>query len=474
MNTTLFAQGDKRFLSAPECVGIVSRIRQAATGGGETSVSILSQWEGDVRWARNRVNLSADRRKTSVEITRVIEGAWGGPMSCNQIDDGSLHSAVRAAERAVAYRNTQPRDVEDPPAAHTYLKTPIWSDATFAQPAEDRGRIAVAAMTKAEAAGMRSAGYLRLAAEGRAITRVAAEPVLYYPRSYAECSITVRDPTGTGSGWAGMSSYDWARVDAASIAEVALDKCLRSRNPVALEPGRYTAILEPQAVYPIVSALYPMLRSKDWAEQPGQPRSAFYQGPRQTKYNDIPVPYHVSKIGLRLFDERISLSQDPMNPAVGTPPFDGPDDPYRPLTLVENGVLTHLGTNRSYALDNYNAHEGLPFSGSFQMTGGTTSLDEMIATTKRGIIVTRLSSIAILDDLSLLMSAYTRDGLWLIENGKISHPIKNFRVLTSPFFALNNVEQLGTPVPVFSPSLPAVLPALKVRDFNFNSLADAV
>ena len=98
----------------------------------------------------------------------------------------------------------------------------------------------------------------------------------------------------------------------------------------------------------------------------------------------------------------------------------------------------------------------------------------MIATTKRGLLVSRFFGITLLDWHSLLFTGVTRDGLWLIEHGKISKPVKNFRFTESPFFIFNNVEQLGTPVPVYSPGYPAIVPPMKVRDFSFTSLTDAV
>jgi predicted Zn-dependent protease len=108
------------------------------------------------------------------------------------------------------------------------------------------------------------------------------------------------------------------------------------------------------------------------------------------------------------------------------------------------------------------------------MSGGTTTIDEMIATTKRGFRVTRFSNVGVLDPNSLLCSGYTRDGLWLIENGKISKPVKNFRFTESPLFMLNNVDALGVPQRVFHPSAPAIVPPIKARDFSFTSLSEAI
>jgi predicted Zn-dependent protease len=101
-------------------------------------------------------------------------------------------------------------------------------------------------------------------------------------------------------------------------------------------------------------------------------------------------------------------------------------------------------------------------------------MEEMIRTTRRGLLVTRFSGVMLMDLRTLLLSGFTRDGLWLIENGTISKAVKNFRFAESPLFVLNSLEQLGTPVPVFSPGTPAVVPPLKARDFSFTSMIDAV
>ena len=100
-------------------------------------------------------------------------------------------------------------------------------------------------------------------------------------------------------------------------------------------------------------------------------------------------------------------------------------------------------------------------------------MDEMIATTRRGILVTRFTNLQQMHEPSMLLSGFTSDGLWLIEDGKVSKAIKNFRFTDSPLFVFNNVAQLGTPVPVFSPGRPAIVPPIKVNDFNFSSLSDA-
>jgi predicted Zn-dependent protease len=163
-----------------------------------------------------------------------------------------------------------------------------------------------------------------------------------------------------------------------------------------------------------------------------------------------------------------------MDPDLGFPPFSGSGNVYHAATWIDRGVLKELSYFRPYGIRELGKNSGLPNSTAFRISGGTATIDEMIATTKRGIRVTRFSNVGCVDLKSLLCTGYTRDGTWLIENGKISKPIKNFRFTESPLFVLNNVDALGVPQRVFHPGAPVVVPAIKAHDFSFTSLSEAV
>jgi len=256
-----------------------------------------------------------------------------------------------------------------------------------------------------------------------------------------------------------------------------------SRNPVRLEPGRYTTILEPQAVGDLVASLFsPQVMDRQWSEK-GDPQG-LNDSPYIRPESDSPfnAKQGYSKLGQKVIDERLTVATDPMDPDLGFPPFKE-WQVYHPVTWIQDGVLKELPYSRSYAVKKLSLDTGgIPlfgttWTGAFHMSvrGETATVEEMIATTKRGVLVTRFSGIGLPIDLkSLLLSGYTRDGTWLVENGKISHPIKNFRFTESPFFALNSIEQIGMPQRIFHPGIPIVVPPLKVRDFSFTSLSDAV
>jgi predicted Zn-dependent protease len=227
---------------------------------------------------------------------------------------------------------------------------------------------------------------------------------------------------------------------------------------VAVEPGRYTAILEPQAVCDLCWHIVDYLDRK-YAE---------------AGHGPFAVPKGNSRIGEAVTDERISISADPMDPDLGFPPFSLFGAVYHPVTWIDRGVLKELAYPREYGIKQLGKNSGLPNSRAFRMSGGTATIEDMIASTKRGLWVTRFSGVSVIDEASLLCTGYTRDGLWLIENGKVTKAVKNFRFTESPMFVLNNVEALGVPQRVFHPGSPVVVPPIKVRDFSFTSLSEAI
>jgi predicted Zn-dependent protease len=376
----------------------------------------------------------------------------------------------------------RPRPGLPPQPKGSWLKTAIWSDSTYKVSPEARGELARTLIEPAEAKGFLSAGYIETHA-GTSMRVSSDRPagpytiidVPYTQWSQAQCSMTVRDQQGTGSGWAGLSSYDWQSIDAIGLGARALQKCDASRNPVVLEPGRYTVILEAQAVADLMQIV---AASMDRSVAEGG------QGPWTLAQDEaVRIGGNAiwrTKLGLKVIDERITIDHDPADPRLGILPQSW----MEPVTFFDKGVLKSLEYTRDYALASLGTNAERRGMVGYRMSGGTTSVDEMIATTQRGLLVTRFTDIRGLDGTSLLSTGLTRDGLWLIEHGKISKAVKNLRFTESPLFVLNSIEQLGVPVPVFRPVrnayeqgiplTPAIVPPLKARDFSFTSTIDAI
>ncbi len=449
-----------RFLSKDECFEIAMTLTAKANGGGVVNVGLESVWSGSVRWARNQISSNSDVRRNTVTITRIKNFAEG-ESSTNEISEWHLESTLRRAERLMQLEKETAGSELIAPYIEPYQEPTLWFDHTYDLSGEARAGVVRRVVKSAEAAGMLAAGYIQVSAHGRAAMQEGIAP-LYYPFTRAQYSITVRDPDGTGSGWAGVDGNDWAKIDVDTLSAIAIDKCLRSRNPVAVEPGRYTAILEPQAVNDLFEPimLYAMDRTRNEDSRGGPP---FWLRANQ------------SKIGLQVIDPRLSVSVDPMDPDIGFPPFEPDGRVYNPVTWIEKGVLTQLAHDRRYAIQKLGRNASRENSLAYKIiSDGTATVESMTETTKRGLLVTRFTNIELLDASSMLLSGTTGDGLWLIENGKISKAVKNFRITESPVIMLNNVLEIGAAQRVFREVAPACVPALKVQDFSFTSISDAV
>jgi len=268
----------------------------------------------------------------------------------------------------------------------------------------------------------------------------------------------VRTTDGTGSGWAAADHPDWGQIDFAAVSRRAIDKARLSRNPVPIEPGKYTVILEPQAVGDLVQlvAFYADARSSDEGRSPFSKQGGG------------------NKIGEKIADPRVTLFSDPRDPQLLAQPFDGNGMPISRQVWIENGVLKQLYYSRFWAKKQGKTATGFPTS--IKLAGGTLSVDDMIRSTERGVLVTRLWYLREVDPRTILYTGLTRDGTFLIENGKISKAIRNMRFNESPLFMLNNLEALGRPERLAGTEAggSVVMPALKVRDFTFTSLSEAV
>lgn len=486
-----------RFLSESDCRDIAERLQRLARGGGYTLVSVVSCWRGNVRWARNQITTSGEDRDHHIVVSRSIRGAGNMGIELNELTDTALVAALRRAERIA------PQVPEEPDAdlATHYHSEPfqapqLFFESTYQLDAAQRAAAAQRLIRAASAQGMLSAGYIEVTARSQALI-TSWGLTQYFPYTWAQTSMTVRDPKGMGSGWAGVDWPDWRKIDAEHLAGVALDRCLQSRNPVAVEPGRYMAILEPQAVCDFVGQM--MFNFSTWESAAQNERDPFHvRGDLDDPFTGPAEPrFGTTLIGQKVVDDRITISADPLDPELGFAPF-GPlrwpadlvGDPriqdvevYHPATWIEKGVLVNLAADRRYRMQRMGRPTGLPNSGAFRMSGGDTSIEEMVRTTARGLLVTRFDQVALQDGKSMLYRGYTRDGLWLIENGKISKSVKNMVFTESVLFALNNVEQLGPPQRAFHPPSaldpwatpqPVIVPALKIRDFSFTALSGAV
>jgi predicted Zn-dependent protease len=422
----------------------------------EISVNVNSGYQADVRFAANQMSTSGG----VVNGTIGVQSAFGKKHAVAVTNDMSDESLRRTVEQSEALAKLSPDDPETMPGLgpQTYLPVNGYFDSTANITPEERARAALTALEPARRAGdLKAAGFIVVNSGSNALGN--SKGLFAYNRSTnANYTLTVRTEDGTGSGWAGAEHPDWRQLDFSGMSTRAIEKARLSRNPVAIEPGRYTVILEPQAVGDLVQLMAFALAARSADEG----RSAFA---KQGGGN---------KIGEKIVDSRVTIVSDPQDPQLLSQPYDGQGLPLSRQVWIENGVLKQLFYSRFWAQKQGKQATGFP--SSIKMEGGTTSIDDMIKSTPRGVLVTRLWYLRQVDPRTILFTGLTRDGTFLIENGKISKAIKNFRFNESPLFLLSNLEAIGPAVRIGGSEGggPVVMPTIKAKDYNFTSLSDAV
>ncbi|MDQ6830902.1 MAG: TldD/PmbA family protein, partial [Gemmatimonadota bacterium] len=385
-------------------------------------------------------------------------GAKHAVVTSNDVSDASIARLVTQSE---ALAKLAPDDPENLPelGPQKYDTVPAFFESTAHLTAADRAQAALTALEPARtAADINAAGYIVTGATSSALGNKGGL-FAYHRNTSANYTLTVRTNDGTGSGWAGADNQDWSKLDVRAISGRAIEKAKTSRNSSAIEPGRYTVILEPQAVGDLVQLLlgYIDARSAD------EGRSPFVK------------PGGGNKVGEKVIDERLTIFSDPRDPQLLGQPYSGDGLPLGRQVWFENGVLKQLSYTRYWAAKQKKAPTGL--ASTIKMVGaGATSVEAMIASTPRGVLVTRLWYLRAVDPRTILFTGLTRDGTFLIENGKITKAIRNFRFNESPLFMLNNLEAVAEPVRLAGTEAggDVAMPAVKVRDFNFTSLSEAV
>jgi predicted Zn-dependent protease len=446
-----------RTLGREECQALAKRALSFATAD-ETRITINSGGRGNTRFAVNQISTGGDNYDATIAVRSAV-GKRSAVVNTNKLDDASLEAAVRLSERLA---KLSPEDPESMPelGPQSYVDGKGWSETTASLDPSARANAARSITEPARAAGLVSTGYLETQAGATAIAN--SKGLFAYGRQTAlSLTTTVRTEDGTGSGWAGATSHDFAKLDPKALGERAIDKARRSVNPVGIEPGRYTVILEPTAVGNLIQFITFAMNARNADEG----RSFFSK------------PGGGNKIGMKVVDERVTITSDPLDPEAYANTFAGDGQPLMKTTWIENGVVKNLSYDRFWA--EKQGRQALPTSGTVRMSGGNSTMDEMIASTERGIIVTRFWYLRPVDPRTILFTGLTRDGTFLIERGKVTRAIKNFRFNESPIFMLNNLDAMGLPVRVSAseaggPGLAIVVPPIKVRDFNFTSLSDAV
>ncbi|MCC6731259.1 MAG: TldD/PmbA family protein [Chthonomonadales bacterium] len=426
-------------MTEAEARAILERALAHATA--DSTEAMLSGYaEASTRFANNAITQNVAKTNARLTVRSAFENRVG-TVTVNSFDDDRLRDAVRRAEEIA--RQAAPDTEHMPPVEPTaYAQVVAWDEAAAAATAEDRAAVVRAGIEAAEGAGLTAAGSY---ATDSGLEAVANSRGLFacHRSTSARYTVTAIGPDSTG--WAESAGWRLADVDAASATRRAIDKAAAARAPQEVEPGPFTVILEPAAAAEMLAFLAWTLDAKAAAEG----RSAFS-----------------GKEGTRIADSRVTLATHPADMECPGAPFFGDGAAAPDVTWIGDGVVRELARTRYWA-----ARTGRPFTGrptNLLMLGGDASVDDLVASTEDGILVTRFWYIRFVDPMKLLLTGMTRDGLYRVRGGKVVGGVRNMRFNESPLRMLANLEAVGRPRTVGG-HMPARVPPLRVGSFAFTS-----
>jgi predicted Zn-dependent protease len=421
----------------------------------ECEVSLNGSDGGNIRYARNSVSTAGEISSLSLAVSSSF-GKKSGTATINEFDDASLEKVVRRSEELA---KLAPENPEYMPlmGQQTFKESKEYIPATAAITPDIRAEAVAKSITVCKEAKLEAAGFIENTTSFNSVIN-SKGLFAYSTDTDITFSVTTRNAEGTGSGYAARGFNDVKKLDTLSATRIATQKANSSVNAKAIEPGKYTVILEPVAV---TYFLENMFRSFD-ARSADEGRSFMSK------------PGGGSRLGEKLMDDKVTIYSDPFNEELPSSTWNGQGQALDKMTWIEKGVVKNLAYSRYWAQKTNKAP--IPFGSNFIMEGGDQSLEDMIKSTERGVLVSRLWYIRSLDPQTLLLTGLTRDGTFYIENGQIKYPVKNFRFNESPVIALNNVEALGKPERSISVESyrSYLVPPMKIRDFTFSSLSDAI
>jgi PmbA protein len=424
------------------------------------------------RFANNTIHQNVEEENCQASI-RTNFGGRTAQATANQFDEDSLKRAVEATESLARVQDPDPDLLPMPDAREAddvdkSVRATRFFDQTAAITPGERASVVGQMVAAADRHKLTTAGIYSTSEslEGIFNSRGLAR---WHTQTLAEVSITML--AEDSSGWQKLNSPDVRNLNPVQLSETAARKAVESAHPQEISPGKYTVILEPAAVLDIVGFMF-----WDYSGMAILDQRSFL--------ND--------RIGTKLFGENIDIWDDAGHPLQAGSPFDGEGVRRQRVQLVENGVVKRVvyarGTAAKMKKSEFASKVGpieatghgfplpnemgeMPLNIVFGSPENPQSVEQMIASTERGILVTRLWYIREVDPYEKIVTGMTRDGTFLIENGKVQGGLRNFRFNQSLIAMLSNVAAMSVPVRACGEeSFDMVVPAMKVRDFNFTEV----
>jgi predicted Zn-dependent protease len=443
------------FLSPAEAKSIASKL----LGGSRADTCVVAIWgcsTANIRFAQNNATTNGTTRALTVAV-RSSFGQRSGVAMVSSLDGDDI---ARAQMRSEEIARLSPANPEFLPPLGPQAYEPgdaAYDAATAASEVSDLAGPAKSIIDIARNRQIVAAGYGQSGSSFHSIA-TSAGLFAYDRRTASELTVTARNSAQTWSGWSGGAEIALASLDAARLGERAAGKANFNGVLFDLDPGQYTVVLEPAAVADLISYMFWYMDARSADEG----RSFLSKKGGGTQ------------LGEKLADERVTISTDPRDPVAPEKIFDAEGLPNRHTAWIEEGVVRNLVYSRFWARKM--GRDPVPRPQNLVMKGGTATVDDMVRDTKRGILVTRLWYIRMVDPQTLLLTGLTRDGNFLIENGRIAGPARNFRFNESPLSVLNNIIAIG-------PSERGIgsegdsgiaVPPLLVRNFTFSSKSSGI
>jgi PmbA protein len=458
-------------LSKEKAGDIFDRIRRLSSAD-EVEMLISGGRFSLTRFANNVIHQNVEDENHVVSVRTVFAGRTARATT-NKLDDDSLRRVIDSSEGLAKVQHPDPDllpmpDTREAGNADCASSLSRHFPATAATTPQFRAQGVKKVVDEAKRHQLTTAGIFSSAehVEGVFNSRGLSQ---WHAQTLAEVSITMLAPDS--SGWQKANSPDVAKLDPLRMAEAAAQKAIDSAHPAEIPPGKYMVILEPSAVLDIVGFMF-------WD----------YSGMAILDQRS----FLTTRIGSQVFGDNITISDDVTHPLQTGSPFDGEGMARQRVALVENGIVKGVvyarataermkcseykdkvgpiaATGHGFALPNEMGE--MPANIVFATPQNPRTVDQMIASTERGILVTRLWYIREVDPYEKIVTGMTRDGTFLVENGEVTQGVRNFRFNQSLIQMLSNVESMSVPVRASGEeSMDMIVPAMKIRDFNFTEV----
>ncbi len=429
----------------------------------EAEVLLSQEDVTHLRFARNAPSTSGTYTNRSIGV-RSTFGSRSGSATVNQWDEASLLNVVRRSEELA---RLAPDDPEFVPAlgAQRYADVDAWDTPTAEKGAEFMAEGVARCIRDASDSPGRSLVAAGFTTSSSGVQSIANSKGLfgYHASTGAYAAETVRTADGSASGWASQASHRIEDIDYAAMSRQAVSKALASAQPRlrSLPPGRYVTILEPACVANLAQRMVGRMS----ARLADEGRSYFSS------------PDGGNRTGEKLFPDDLDISSDPGDAAAPAMPWGSDGLPQRPRPWIEGGRVAGLYYDRYWA--SQSGVEPAPYPSNILMRGRAIeggTVDDLVRSTERGVLVTSFWYIRDVDPRTLLLTGLTRDGVFYVEDGRISHPLSNYRWNDSPISAFKSIQAVSDPVRI--PPRPSristvVVPAIKT-EFQLSSISEAI